>query len=222
MELNLENCKLFKGLTINEIEDLIAKIEFKEKAYQKGDVIFHEEEQCRKLFILTKGVVHGEMLNSTGKTIKMASMQPCDVLAPAFLFSKQNKCPVTMIASTDASLISISKENVIVLLQNNEKVLKNYIELISDIAQFLSDKIKFLTFQTIKGKFAHYLIKLSEKTKSELISLNKSQQEMAELFGVTRPALAKVIGELDKEGLISAKGKEIRILNLNELKKLLR
>lgn len=222
MKVNLENCKLFKGLNDNEINQLLRKIEFKEKSFQKGEIIFYEEDKCQKLFILLKGVVHGEILNSTGKTIKMASMQSLDVLAPAFLFSKHNKCPVTMIASTDATLISISKENVILLIKSNEIVLRNFIELISDIAQFLSDKIKFLSFQTIKGKFAKYLFDLSQKAKTEKVNLKKSQQELSELFGVTRPALAKAIGELVKERLIAANGKEITILNSVELKKLLR
>lgn len=45
---------------------------------------------------------------------------------------------------------------------------------------------------------------------------------MAEFFGVTRPALARVIGELEKEGVIQAERKEITITDREKLIKLTR
>jgi DNA-binding FadR family transcriptional regulator len=40
---------------------------------------------------------------------------------------------------------------------------------------------------------------------------------MADLFGVSRPALARAIREMHNEGIISAQAKHIQILNTYEL-----
>ncbi len=89
--------------------------------------------------------------------------------------------------------------------------------IISNRAQFLSNKIKFLSFQTIKGKIAHYLLEQVRKSGSDIVILDKSQTQLAELFGVTRPSLGRAIRELDQDGLIDAKAKQIRIVERNKL-----
>jgi|GEM_PF-6090797 len=43
----------------------------------------------------------------------------------------------------------------------NEKIQLNYLSHVSTKAQFLTRKLKFLSFKTIKGKIAHYLLELN-------------------------------------------------------------
>ena len=40
-----------------------------------------------------------------------------------------------------------------------------------------------------------------------------TQNELSDFFGVARPSLARTIGDLEKEGFIEAKGKNIRIID---------
>ncbi len=44
-----------------------------------------------------------------------------------------------------------------------------------------------------------------------------TQYEIADFFGVARPSVARALGEMEQEGLIAAKGKNIRILNRKKL-----
>ena len=44
-----------------------------------------------------------------------------------------------------------------------------------------------------------------------------SQKELAEFFGVTRPSLARALGEMEKEGIIDVKRREIQINNKKKL-----
>ncbi|MBN1116009.1 MAG: winged helix-turn-helix domain-containing protein, partial [Bacteroidales bacterium] len=124
---------------------------------------------------------------------------------------------VLLIAIFDADWTAGNK-----LLQTNKRVLTNYLNSISNRAQFLSNKIKFLSFQTIKGKIAHYLLQLRQKAGSDIFLLPKSQNELSEMFAVARPSLGRAIREMDAEGIIGANGKEIRILDKNRLSALLR
>ena len=50
------------------------------------------------------------------------------------------------------------------MLQKSEKVLVNFVDIVSSRGQFLSNKIKFLSFTTIKGKLAQYLLDLSRQS----------------------------------------------------------
>jgi len=52
--------------------------------------------------------------------------------------------------------------------------------------------------------------------------MDRSQQEMADYFGVSRPSLARELSHMQDEGLISVDRKHIRILKKEKLKELIR
>jgi CRP/FNR family transcriptional regulator, dissimilatory nitrate respiration regulator len=222
MTENLLNCSLFKDLKLNDLDDLFNGIPYQKKTYAKDDIIAHAETEVKNLLILIDGTVRGEMMDFSGKTVKIEDIESPNVLAPAFLFGNNNKFPVSIIANNQAVVIGINKTDFLKILQRNGMVLNNYLNNISSRAQFLSNKLRFLTFQSIKGKIAHYILQLSTKSCSDSIIMPKSQNQLAEMFGVTRPSLGRAIRELDKDGYIEANGKNIVILDKNKLSKLLK
>ena len=215
-------CPLFKGLDQEEIGILFEKIDYQIIEFKKNDIIVREEDPCHHLLIILKGSVRGEMMDFSGKVIKIEDIESCRPLAPAFLFGNKKKYPVTIVANEDISLLKIPESMVIELFQKNRLFLTHFLNMISNRAQFLSQKIKFLSFQTIKGKVAHYIMQLSKEKNSEWVILTASQKEMAEMFGVTRPALGRAIREMDQQGLIEAKGKSIKIMDKERLISLFR
>ena len=104
-------------------------------------------------------------------------------------------------------------------MMKNNLILANFLDMISNRSQFLSEKIKFLNFKTIKGKLAQYILQKTEQgTKS--VKLEITQNELADYFGVARPSVARALGDMEEEGLIEANGKNIKILDRQKLVKL--
>ena len=66
---------LFTGIGPEELSVLIDKIHFRIKHFQKGEVIVLREDACNHLMILMKGSVTGEMLDFSGKTIKIEDIE---------------------------------------------------------------------------------------------------------------------------------------------------
>ena len=52
-----------------------------------------------------------------------------------------------------------------------------------------------------------------QERKVNSVSLGMTQNELADFFGVARPSVARAIGDLEKEGYIEAKGKNINIID---------
>ena len=218
----LINCPLFKKLSVNEIESLINITPHKNKLFSKNETIANSGSEIRNLMIILSGSIRAEMVDYSGKIIKIEDISGQRPLAPAFLFGQNNHFPVNLLANSNVEILSISKENFIKLLQQNPLVLQNYLDIVSNQAQFLSRKIKFLTFKTIKGKLAGYMLEQAKIANSNRFLLPKSQSEMAEIFGVTRPSLGRAIRELHEDKIIDASGKQITILNKNSLSDLMR
>jgi CRP-like cAMP-binding protein len=215
----LTQCPIFRGITENEAEYLLKKIHFQIKSFSKDEVVVVAGDPVLNLNIIISGSVRGEMIDYSGKTIKIEDIEAPKPLATAFLFGQENKFPVTVTANNDAKILTIPVSEFLKLLQMNTLILKNYLNSISSRAQFLSQKLHFLSFKTIKGKVAHFLLQqASEKFHS--VELKNTQQQLADLFGVTRPSLARVFGEMQKEGLIRIANKTVSLLDkkaLNEL-----
>jgi CRP-like cAMP-binding protein len=211
-------CPIFRGITEKEIEYLLKKIHFQIKSFSKDEVVVVAGEPVLSLHIIMSGSVRGEMIDYSGKTIKIEDVEAPKPLATAFLFGQENKFPVTVTANNEAKIIVIPVSEFLKLLQLNTQILKNYLNSISSRAQFLSQKLHFLSFKTIKGKVAHFLLQQASD-KFHSVELKNTQQQLADLFGVTRPSLARVFGEMQKEGLIKITNKTVSLLDKKELNK---
>lgn len=214
-------CPLFKGITEKEAEILFDMIHFQIKKYSKDEIVVVAGETVNNLLIVISGSVRGEMIDYSGKIIKIEDIEAPKPLATAFLFGQQNKYPVTVTANNDAGILTIPVIEFLKLLQLNTQILKNYLNSISSRAQFLSNKLNFLSFKTIKGKVAHYLLQQAGE-KFHSVELKNTQQQMADLFGVTRPSLARVFGEMQKEGLINIQNKTVSLLDKKALNQLIK
>lgn len=218
----LTKCPLFKGLSYEQIEELLRKVNYNTRKYNKKHTIALTGDHYNSLVIVVNGSVKGEMTDFSGKTIKIEDIETPRPVAFAFLFGMNNKIPVDIVANTDCELLYISKSDVVSMLQINERFLLNYLDALSNRANFLSNKIKFLNFKTIKGKIANYLLGLSKNGKLVSFELPKTQQELADYFGITRPSFARSIGEMVDEGIIKSERKVVTILDKNKLAKLLK
>mgnify|MGYP006312963781 CR=1 FL=1 len=67
---------------------------------------------------------------------------------------------------------------------------------------------------------AHFLLQQAGD-KLHSVELKMTQQQMADLFGVSRPSFARVLGEMQKNGLIQINKKTVTLADKNRLNKLL-
>lgn len=216
----LEQSPLFNGLNIDQISEKLAAIHTQVRHFSAEQLIIQSSEELRGIYIVIEGTVRGEMNSYDGKVIKIEDIGPSRVIAPAFIFGENNCSPVHILANSSSELLYIQKREFLALLQNDPQILMNYLNIISSRAQFLTEKIKFLNFKSIKEKFVHYILSISKKTDSDCFRVDLSQEKLADLFGVTRPALARIIKQLNDDLIIATKGKEVTILNREALIKI--
>lgn len=216
----LSKSVLFKDIKDKDIKLLLESITYQFKEFDQGDLIYSRGEEMQSLAIILDGKVKGEMLDVAGKVLKIEELEPARPIAPAFVFGNNNIFPVDVIAMKKTRLLVIPKYSLLQLMNKNEIFLKNFLDSISNRSQFLTRRLYFLSFNTIKQKLADYILTLAKPYKTEVL-LPQSHQSMADLFGVTRPSLSRALVELENMGAISADRKLITIKNRDKLLDLL-
>jgi len=208
----LSNAPLFKGLSPDEIEAILTAVPYRVKKFQSGSVISQSGETVNSLMVVVNGIVKGEMVDYAGRVIKIEDIPAPGALAPAFMFGNHNRFPVNVIAVSTVELLLIEKSDFLKLLMKKDVLLVNFLDIVSTRSQFLSEKIKFLNFKTIRGKLAHYILQKAGK-EGLSVTLSITQNDLADFFGVARPSVSRALGDLEDEGYIEAKGKKIRIID---------
>ncbi len=125
------------------------------------------------------------------------------------------------IAREETTAAIIPRGSVLRMLSMNETILKNYLDISADFATRLSRKLNMMSLHTIRQKLAVYLLDLSKKQGSDTVALDRSKSALAEYFGVARPSLERELTAMQRDGLIAAERKTIRIVDRQALVRLI-
>ena len=195
----LVNNPLFRGITPERLFADLEEISFHTRSYKKGEILAQQGAVCNRLVILTKGSVRGEMIDYSGRLIKVEDIAAPRAIAPLFLFGEENRYPVEVTANEPTEVIELPKSSVLSLFRKNEQFLENYMNLSANYARTLSDKLFFMSFKTIRQKLASYLLRLYKQQQQTHITLDRSQQELSDYFGVSRPSLARELAHMQED-----------------------
>ncbi|GAB4292835.1 MAG: Crp/Fnr family transcriptional regulator [Marinilabiliales bacterium] len=212
---SIKQCPVLKDLDMNELINIFNTVHYNIKKFDKDILIMSAGDKCTNLMILINGSVRGEMTDFDGNIVKVEDIKAPKPIAPAFLFGDSNICPVNIIANEFSQIIFIPKEEVIKMMQKNKTILNNYLNIISNRTQFLSQKVRLLSLKSLKKKIAYYYF-------TNYSNERNTQQNLAEILGVTRPALARALREMEKEGIISFKRGKFKLIDIVKMQKLLK
>lgn len=190
------------------------------KNFNKNEIIFRQGDLCDALNILIMGSVKTEMITENGNIMGIEIIKAPRPLAPAFLFSSNNRFPVDVITLEEVEILRIPKNEVVRLMTLRPDFMQQFLTHNANRTQFLTNRLQLLSIKTIKGKIAHFLLEQADEYGDSFV-LNRNQTELADFFGVARPSLARSISEMIQDGIIAYAKREYKILDYKKLKELL-
>ncbi len=213
----LKLCPLFAGMSDIEIEMTLSAAHYRIVEYDKKDVFSLTGMPCQYADIVISGVLICRMVGLSGKQVEVSRLTEGDIVAPAFIFAKNNKMPVSVETDTKVSVLRMKPEMLMELMNNDPKLNLNFIRVLSNIDVFLTKKMKVLSLLTVREKVAYFLREAAGKQGSLTIKIDQSRQEIADSFGIQKYSLLRVLSEMSANGTISINGKTITILDRSKL-----
>lgn len=215
----LSETAVFSGMESAEIGNILENTHYQLRKYTRGALIAQSGSPCEHIRIVLEGNVAGEMMDLSGKILKIEDLPPSKMIAPAFLYGRRRNYPVNVIASAPTVIWQMHRDEFSKLLQADLRLLNNYLNAISNRAQFLSEKIRFLSFPSLRSKLAFLFLR--HAAGEQVFRLPMTHQQLSELFGVARPSVSREIRLMNNDGLIRAERDMITIQDPAGLKSLL-
>ena len=217
MKNKLNNNFLFKGVSDEKIEEIFSYIKYSEVSYNKGQILFQEGDACKNIGIIEEGSIQVERIYSSGKSIVLAKLSAGDVFGEALVISSTALYPATVIAKSNCKIIFINKKEIMKLCSSNEKILENFVTLLSDKVIMLNKKVKSTSLKSVKHKVVDYILEKSNVANSNVIMINESKEDIAAYLGIPRPSLSRELIKLRDENIIDFDRNSITILKFHEL-----
>ncbi len=194
MDINeLKNADFFKGLSEDDIANLLFSTPGALRRYKEGDYVAHQGELCDKIAIMTKGSVCSFMINDYGKELILANIESPSLLGYTYIFASDNKFNVNIVAKTPCEMIFVEKEKLLTLLHDHPVFMQSYMRGMSDLNMKVFKRLFELNLNKLKQRLLSYIEQHDELPK---------QAELAKQLGVTRPSLSRALAELKRDGLI--------------------
>ncbi len=212
---------LFKGFSRAEISVILKILSHHRKEIEKGNPLALEGDPCPGIGILTKGSAEIQRVYTSGKSFTIDTLKPGDSFGEIILFSDVSWYPVTIIARENTQAIFLSRKAVIDLCGTHPLFLTNLLRQLSNRIILLNERLKSLSYQTIRQKIANLLLDECNQQHDCKFELSYSRKEMADKLGIPRPSLSRELALMKQEGLIEFQMNSFTILNPDEIRKFL-
>lgn len=201
----LKKIQLFASLTDEElrrISDILVVRRFK-----KNEIILQEEDTNEYMYVILNGKVKVVQTTEDGKEILLALHQSGDFFGEMSLIDGKTS-PANVIATEDSTAAIISKKDFNSLIRNQKKVLDNLLLILCSRHRESWDKIQMLNYKNASHRIKLLFFMLSDKygektAEGVTINMKLTHQEIAEMTGMTRETVTRVIDRWQREGEIN-------------------
>lgn len=229
MNLNTINCNKY----INDKDSIFNILSNKEKdtllknhsffSYKKNDIIFKEGEVPNSLLCLIEGKVKIFKKGIGGRDQILRMTKPIDFIGYRALLS--NEPYISSAMSLENTVVcAFDKNYLFELIHNNNDFAVNLINLLASELGFSNKRIVALTQKHIRGRLAETLLFLKNTYGFEedncTLNICLSREDLANLSNMTTSNAIRTLSTFANEGVISVKGRVIKIENLKQLEKI--
>lgn len=215
--MNLRQIPLFKNLSEKDLKKLEENIKIEEKIYEKGSYIFKQGDIKKDLYFLEEGSILVAKFDTNGKRSIIQTFNQKAIFGEIYAYLEE-AFDFSAYVQKKSKLIVIKDFRKLINESMPKSFLINYINLISKKCLILSQKNQITNQFTLRQKISNFLLIEEE---NEKVILDQTREELADFLSTTRPSLSRELSNMADEKIIKIKGREIYIIDKDNLKNLL-
>lgn len=190
-----------------------------ERTFKKSEIIYEEGNNSNFVYLVYKGVVKTSRIDEQGKEL-ITGLHKGDDFFGFTSFTHQTHYQETATAMEDSIIFKLVKTNLKNILQHNHAVTLDLIDYLTDNVSEIKDQLLQMAYSSVRKKAANTILQFAEKIKIRPDdNIRISRSDLASVAGIATETFIRTLSDLKKDGLIDIEGRNIRVLNLELLKK---
>ena len=192
----------------------------KVKAVKKKTEIFSEGDTPLHVYFIKAGNVKTFRSNADGKELITNLYTTNDFFGFEPILENTNYNESAM-AMQDTELVTITRHDFMLLIQNHPDVSKSFISLLCKKVADREAQLLNLAYNSIRQRTAEALLKANTLKDSKAV-ISISRDDLAKMVGTAAESVIRVLSDFKDEGLIETEGGKIKILQPAKLEKVIR
>lgn len=217
MAIEIESLKAvnyFAGLDSSEVESI--KRYMIEKTAEKGELFLLEGEWSDYLYFLIAGLVKVYKTSTNGKEQILHVAPPGESLNDVSTFDGGPN-QASMLALTPVHLYGIRKEDLIIVLQQHQRIYLNILKALAYRIRRDSNLVGELSSSQAMARLGKLLLG-KYAGEEETVGLSLTQQDMANMIGTCREVVNRSLKVMEEKGAIRLGRHRVIVLNKDILR----
>lgn len=216
---SLKKSPVFQGLSFDEIERLVSKLE--KRKIKKNELIIKQGQRGLNAYLLTKGKVEVFYLSKDGEKTTIIYHEAPFIFGEVELW-EEHPYLANVAALEICEIIEIPKRDYLRILHSNHQVCINLIKLLSNLLWQTGEDRRVRFFGRVEHLLAnlicYYANLYGEKRNGGIVIKNDvNKSKLADALGVARQSVIRAFKEIEKEGLVKTEEKQIFIPDIGRL-----
>ena len=214
---------LTAGMNDDEIAELLASSKVHRQHYTRGEILFHDGDTPQYLYIHLSGEVHILKDTFSGRRIFISEVnEPGDMFGEVYNILGQ-PYDIYVEAAQDSDVLMIASDYFTIdkagMTRSALLVQRNLMRIFAKKAYFMHGRIKVLASGSLREKIVRFLFQsMKPDGTAELMA---TREYLAAYLAVTRPSLSRELGTMQKDGLLSIQGKNVKVLDMERFEEYL-
>jgi len=215
----LKNINLFEEMSAEQMKTVEQRTVMRE--VRRKEVLYLPGDAGDRIYLLKRGVVKISGLNDDGREVILALLRKGEVFGEEAVLDDSPRDHMAE-AYEDALVCILSKRDFMEILRGHPEMAFKVTKLIGFRLKTFRNKVEAFLFKGAPARLATTLLDLGQDhgvqdARGLLLPLRLSQQDLANLIGVTRESVNLTLSDFRKRGLVEVEGRTIRILKPDEL-----
>ena len=217
--ISIQKMAIFRGLDEMEVNEAVRFLHAEEKAFRKGQVIFHAGKKTSCMGLVLEGSVTIESNDLWGNRTILSHVAAGQFFAETYALLKAEPLLVDVRANEKSRILfmSISSLNDTSAPSPwQAKLIRNLLIISAQKNLVLSGRSFHTASKSIRGRVMSYLRTVALQKKSTSFDIPFDRQQLADYLNVERSALSKELGKMQQDGIIATKKNHFEIHSMSE------
>lgn len=204
--------------SLQDLREFVKKYE--QQTYKAGETIYEEGKQGFHFYFIDRGVVKSHKMDQYGKELITSIYKEGDFFGNTS-FNKVATYQENATAMEDTRVYAVSKEEIKDILSKNNKITFELIDVMGDSIAGIKSQLLEMAYGSVRKKTARTILLFSQNIRRHPTqSIRISRSDLASVAGMASETLIRTLSDFKKEGLLEIEGRNIKILDIEALKKI--